>query len=120
MSVQGKCRFLHSKIWDELFFKVRVSFDGMVSRNKVFSEYSHRIDTHLDVVLEVPEFHSSFAFEFCLDKEFVWFWWDDLMFESPHDTNFLECPPYYGGAFLLDGTAIVGYWDFGEYLLSGK
>ena len=37
-------------IWDKLFFKLRVSFDGLVIRKKIFSESSHRIETHLDVV----------------------------------------------------------------------
>ena len=38
-------------IWDEVLFKVRVSFDGLVSRNKVFSESIHLIDTYIDVVV---------------------------------------------------------------------
>ena len=42
-------------IWDELFFKLRVSFDGLVTSKKVFSESSHRIETHLDVFVEVLE-----------------------------------------------------------------
>ena len=42
-------------IWDEVFFKLRVSFDGMVSRKKVFLERSHRIEAHIYVVVEVLE-----------------------------------------------------------------
>ena len=42
-------------IWDELFFKLRVSFDGMVIRKEVFSESSHRIETHIYMVKEVLE-----------------------------------------------------------------
>ena len=34
-------------------FKLRVSFDGLLIGNKVFLESSHRIETHLDVVVEV-------------------------------------------------------------------
>ena len=49
-------------IWDEVFFKLRVSFDGLIIRNKVFLEYSHSIETHLDVVVEVLEVHISAAF----------------------------------------------------------
>ena len=45
-----------------------MSFDGLVIRKKVFSESSHRIETHLDVVVEVLEFHISVAFELCLDE----------------------------------------------------
>ena len=42
-------------IWDEVFFKLRVSFDELVIRKKVFSESSHCIETRLDVVVEVLE-----------------------------------------------------------------
>ena len=61
-------------IWVEIFFKLRVSFDGLLSRNEVFLESIHRIETHLDVVLEILEVQSSVAFEFCLDKDFIEFW----------------------------------------------
>ena len=54
-------------IWDEVFLKLRVSFDKLVSRNKVLSESSHRIDTHIDLLVEVLESQSSVAFELCLD-----------------------------------------------------
>ena len=53
-------------IWDEVFFKIRVSFDVLVCSNKVFSESSHCIETHLDVVVEVIDFNISVSFNFCL------------------------------------------------------
>ena len=37
-------------ILEKVLFKLRVSFDGLVIRNEIFSEYSHRIETHIDVV----------------------------------------------------------------------
>ena len=61
-------------IWDELFFKLRVSFDGLVIRKEVFYEYIHHIETHLDVVKEFIEIQSSVSFEFCLDEEIIEFW----------------------------------------------
>ena len=75
-------------IWDEVFCKIRVYFDGMVTRKEVLSDFSHRIETHLDVVVEVIGIHISLPFEFCLDEYFIEFWWADLMFQSPHATNF--------------------------------
>ena len=60
-------------IWDEVFFKLRVSFDGLVIRKKVLSESSHRIETNLDVVVEVLEVQNSFSSEFCIDEEFIKF-----------------------------------------------
>ena len=41
-------------------------FDGLVSRKKVFFEYMHRIETHIDVVVEVVEVRISVYFELCL------------------------------------------------------
>ena len=61
-------------IWEKVFFKLRVSFDGLVIRKEVFSESSQRIETHLDVVKEVLEIHSSASFEFCLDEELIESW----------------------------------------------
>ena len=49
-------------IWYEVFFKPRVSFDGLVRRNKVFSESSHVIERHIDVVVEVIEVQISVSF----------------------------------------------------------
>ena len=40
-------------IWDGAFFKLGVSFDGLVTRKEVFLESSHRIEAHLEVVIEV-------------------------------------------------------------------
>ena len=73
-------------IWDKLSLKIRVYFYGMVSRKKVLSESRKRIETHLDVVLEVLEVHISVAFELCIDEDYIYFWWDDIMFESPQKT----------------------------------
>ena len=46
-------------ICDKLFFKIRVSFDGLVSRNKVLFDSIHFIEAHLDVVAEVIGVRSS-------------------------------------------------------------
>ena len=54
-------------IWDELFYKIIVSFYGLITRKKVFSDSSHFIGTHIDVVVEVLEVQSSVSFEFCID-----------------------------------------------------
>ena len=60
--------------WDELFLKIIVSFDVLVIRKKVLSESINRIDTRIDVVVEVLEFQISVAFEFCINEEFIEFW----------------------------------------------
>ena len=73
-------------IWDKVFFKLRLYFDGLVSRKKVFLDYIHRIETHLDVVVEVLEVKISVAVELCLDEEFIEFWWSDTLFEIPNST----------------------------------
>ena len=54
-------------IWDELFFKLRVYFDLLVSSKKVFSYYSHLIERHPDVVVKFLEVQISVTFEFCLN-----------------------------------------------------
>ena len=61
-------------IWDGVFFKLRVSFSGMVSMKKVLLESIQCIETHLDVVVEVLEVQSGVSFDFCIDDEFVEFW----------------------------------------------
>ena len=61
-------------IWDEVFFKLRVSFDGLVIRKEVLSKSSHLIETHLDVVKEVLEIQISVSFDLCLDEELIEFW----------------------------------------------
>ena len=61
-------------IWDKVFFKLRVSFDGLVIRKEVLYESSHRIETHLDVVKEVLEIQSNVSFELFLDEELIEFW----------------------------------------------
>ena len=58
-------------IWDEVFFKLGVSFDGLVIMKEVFSESSHRIETHPDVVKGVLEIQSNVFFEFCLDESLI-------------------------------------------------
>ena len=42
-------------LWDEVFFKLRVSFDVLITREEVLLESSHRIETYLDAVKEVLE-----------------------------------------------------------------
>ena len=93
-----------------------------------FSEGSHRIETHLDVVKEVLEIYSSASFEFCLDEEHIKFWWVNIMFEGIHTPILVECPPSNGGAILLLRTTTVGsggvyvsFWageDFGMLVWS--
>ena len=61
-------------IWDKAFFKIRVSCDVQVIRNKVYLESINRIERHLDVVIEVLEIQSSVSFEFCLDEELIESW----------------------------------------------
>ena len=61
-------------IWDEVFVKLRVSFDGLVIRKEIFSYSSHRIEAHIDVVIEVLEIQSSVSFELCLDEDLIEFW----------------------------------------------
>ena len=67
-------------IWDKLFFKIRVYFAVFLRRKKVFLESSHLIETNIDVVVEFIEIQSSVDFEFCIDEEFIEFWWADLIF----------------------------------------
>ena len=61
-------------IWDEVLFKLRVPFDGLIIIKEVFFESIHRIEKHLDVVKEGLEIQSSVYFEFCLDEELIEFW----------------------------------------------
>ena len=60
-------------IWDKVFFKIRVSFDGLVISKEVFSESSHRIETNIDVVKEVIEVQSSVSFELFFYEELIEF-----------------------------------------------
>ena len=46
-------------IWDKVFFKLRVSFYGLVRRKKVLSESSQCIETHLGEVVEVIDVKRS-------------------------------------------------------------
>ena len=61
-------------IRDEVLFKLRVSFDELVTRNEVFLESSHFIEAHIDVVVEVLEIQSSVYFEFYLNEYLIEFW----------------------------------------------
>ena len=61
-------------IWDEIFCKLIVSVDRRVTRKNFLSDSSHRIETHLDVVVEVIKVQSSVSFEFCFDEDFVESW----------------------------------------------
>ena len=81
-------------IWDKVSFKLRVSFNGLVTREEVLSESSHRIEAHLDVVVEFPEIQSSISFELCIDEELIELWRSDLMFQGPHATNFGRVSPF--------------------------
>ena len=58
-------------IYDEVFFKFRVSFYGIVIMKEVFYESIHCIETHLDVVKEVFEIHSNVYFVLCPDEELI-------------------------------------------------
>ena len=61
-------------IWDEVFCKLRVSFDCLVIRKEIFLDSSHHIETHLDVVLEVLKVQISVSFDLYPDEEFIAFW----------------------------------------------
>ena len=61
-------------IWDEVLFKLRVSFDGMLTSYKLFSEYIHRIEAHLDAVIEFLDIYSSVSFELCIGEDLIEFW----------------------------------------------
>ena len=81
-------------IWEKVLFKLRFYFYGLVISKEVFSDSSHRIETHLDVVKEILDIHISVSFEFYLDEELIEFCWADLMFEGPHATNFGKVTPF--------------------------
>ena len=51
------------KIWDEVFFKLRVYVDGLVIRKKVLYKSSNCIEKYLDVFVEVLEIHISVSFD---------------------------------------------------------
>ena len=109
-------------IWDEAFFKLRVSFDVLVTIKEVFSESSHLIEAHLDVVVEVLEIHSSVSFELYLDEKFIEFFELISYLRIPVPPISVEFTPPHGGSLLLDGTMVVGsggvnvsFW-VGDYL----
>ena len=59
------------EIWDEVFFKLSVSFDVLVMRKKIFLESSNCIETNIDVFVEVLEVQRSAFLEIYLDEEFI-------------------------------------------------
>ena len=61
-------------IWYKAFFKLRVYFDGLEIRKEVYFDSSHRINRHIDVVIEILEIQSRVSFEFCLDEELIESW----------------------------------------------
>ena len=61
-------------IWYEVFFKLRVYFDGLVNRTEVLLDSSHRIEEHLAVFIEVLDMQSSVSFELFFDEELIEFW----------------------------------------------
>ena len=61
-------------IWDEVFCKLRVSFDGLSSMEKVSSESSHCTETHIYVIEEVLEVQRIVYYELFLDENFIEFW----------------------------------------------
>ena len=61
-------------IWDELFCKLRVSVDGLVTRKKVFLDSSQHIEKYIDVVVEVLKVQSSVLFDLFLDEDFIGSW----------------------------------------------
>ena len=60
-------------IWDEVFCKIRLSSDGLVTRKEFFSGSNYRIKTHLDVVVEVLEIQSSLSLELFIDEYLIEF-----------------------------------------------
>ena len=108
------------EIWNQVFFKLRVSFDGLVSRKRVFLEYSNHTETHIDVVVDVIELHISVDFEFCLDEDLYNFG-ELISFLRVHmPPVFVYFSSSNGGVFLLARTKVVGSWVFGESILYGK
>ena len=49
-------------IWDELIFKIRVSFDGLVIRKKVLFYSVRSIEIHLGLFVEIIEVQISVYF----------------------------------------------------------
>ena len=95
-------------IWDNVFFKIRVLVDGQVSRKDFFSESSHRIERHLDVVIEILEIQSSVSFEFYLDKELINLGELNSCLRVHMPPILSQIPPFNGGVLLLVWTVVVG------------
>ena len=49
----------------------------------------HSIEAHIDVVVNFLDIKSIASFHIGIDEDFVGFWGTNLMFQSPHTTNFL-------------------------------
>ena len=61
-------------IRENVFFKISFLLDGQVIKKELLSKSSHRIERHLDVVIEILEIQSSVSFEFYLDEELIKSW----------------------------------------------
>ena len=100
-------------ICDEVFFKIIVSFGDLVISNKVLLGSSCHIYAYTDMVVEFLEFQISVAFEFCLDEDFIEFWWADPIFEIPHASIFCRISTFQWWSLLVirDHTCrILSLW----------
>ena len=61
-------------IWYKVLCKLIVSFDGLVTMKDVFLESIHRIETHIDVVVEVLEIQISVALKLYFEEELIELW----------------------------------------------
>ena len=48
-----------------------MSFDVLVARRKIVLESSHRMNKHVDMIVEVLEVQISVAFELCIEEELI-------------------------------------------------
>ena len=58
----------------------RVFFNALVCSKDVFLQSSSRIETHFDVVVDIPEVKSSVPIELFFDEEFIEICLSDIMF----------------------------------------
>ena len=105
-------------IWDEVFFKLLVCFDGLVTRKEVFLESSHRIEAHLDVIVEVIEIRSSVSFEFCLRGELIYFWWAYLMISVIFCAMKALILSLFDNAFMYWKRSLVGETIYPDIMIS--
>ena len=115
MDIPGIVRVI--EIWDEVFFKIRVSFDGLVIRKEVFYEYSHRIDTHIDVVKEVLEISSPRFYELLIKTELKGDTALDLKNFFNHIKMSLNAGTRLIEELLPDYQSIKRHSDFEEYFV---